>query len=551
MGADRIVLVGLSGSGKSTVGHELARRLGWDFVDTDAAVAEQAGRSIPDLFRDEGEPAFRAREQEALTAAMRRSRVVVATGGGAPTTVEGRRAIGEGFAVWLVISPAAAASRLSRDPMTETRPLLGGDPAARLAVLLEDRQRYYELADAAVDVEALDPEHVAEEIIRLWHEAGGRDVPKAPRFGVEPTEAMFGPPVVAVVRTGAATCPIVVQAGAIEHLGDFCREAGLRGRAFVLTDANVGPLFAAAALGSLQAADIPAASFEIPAGEEQKNLGTVSAVYDWLLGERVERSDFVVCLGGGVVTDLGGYAAATTLRGLPFVHVPTTLLGMVDASVGGKTGVDHPRGKNLIGAFAQPRAVVIDPRVLESLPARQRRAGWAEVIKHGLILDEPLVADLERGAGDPASMLSPGLIGRSVAIKAGVVSEDEREAGRRTLLNYGHTIGHAIEAVTGYSDYLHGEAVAIGMHAAGLISAELGLLRASALDRQQALIRAYGLPETGPGLDPAAVLAATQSDKKVRAGRIQWVVLAAIGDATTRDGVPDAVVRNALETVLR
>jgi len=273
-------------------------------------------------------------------------------------------------------------------------------------------------------------------------------------------------------------------------------------------------------------------------------------VYDWLISERVERSDFVVCVGGGVVTDLGGFAAATCLRGIAFVDVPTSLLGMVDASIGGKTGVDHTRGKNLIGAFAQPSAVVIDPRVLASLDERQLRNGWAEVIKHGFILDEGLTLELEAVAGQPEAMMSAALIARSVAIKAGVVSEDEREAGGRTLLNYGHTIGHAIEAVTGYRSYLHGEAVAVGMRAAGLIAVELGMLPADDFERQQRLIRAAGLPETAPGVPVDAVLDAAMMDKKVRRGDITWVLLERIGQATTRRGVPETVVRAAVERVL-
>jgi 3-dehydroquinate synthase len=269
-----------------------------------------------------------------------------------------------------------------------------------------------------------------------------------------------------------------------------------------------------------------------------------------LLQRKVERSDFVVCMGGGVVTDLAGFAAATVLRGIPFVHVPTTLLGMLDAAIGGKTGVDHPLGKNMVGAFAQPKAVVIDPAVLETLPDRQRRAGWAEAIKHGCILDEQFVCDLEAAAADPRSMLSADLIGRSVAIKAAIVSEDEREQGRRTLLNYGHTVGHAIEAVTGYSTYLHGEGVAIGMRAAGLIAVELGALDRTDFERQQTLIRACGLPEHAPDVPVQATIDAMSRDKKVRGGAIQWVLLDRIGHALVRDAVPEEVARRAVETVL-
>lgn len=557
MNPNVIVLVGLSGSGKSTVGKVLARQLGWQFVDTDELVEEEAGKPIPELFAQEGEAAFRRREVQALNHAVDRDHVVVATGGGAPLTPEGRAALGRGFVVWLVVSPERAAQRLAEDPTTPDRPLLEGDPEGRLRRLLQERRALYSLADAAVDVDALAPEQCAQEVIRLWQEERGR-VEGRPRFGSEQIEALqqarelgVAPgAVAATVRTPTASYPVIVQTGALDQLGAICREQKLSGRAFVITDSDVQPLFAPAAERALEAAGYGVQTFAIPAGEHHKTLATLETVYDWLLEARVERSDFVVSLGGGVVTDLAGFAAATCLRGIAFVHVPTTSLAMVDAAVGGKTGVDHPLGKNMIGAFAQPRAVVIDPAVLTTLSRRQIVAGWAEVIKHALILDPNLLRDLEDGASTPGAMVSPDLIGRSVAIKAAVVSEDEREAGRRTLLNYGHTIGHAIEAVTGYTEYLHGEAVAIGMRAAGTISVELGLLAPEELERQQRLIRAYGLPESAPGLDPEAVFQATLSDKKVRAGSVRWVLLKGLGAATTRDGVPADVVERAIATVL-
>ncbi|MGE5595508.1 MAG: 3-dehydroquinate synthase [Hyphomicrobiales bacterium] len=553
MNPNCIVLVGLSGSGKSTVGKLIANRLGWQFLDTDQLIADEAGKRVEDIFAKEGEYAFREREQRALDAATRLDHVVIATGGGAPTTAPSRDAIGRGFVVWLVVSPERAARRLAENPETEARPLLAGDPGTRLRQLLDERQSLYQLADAAVDVDSLTPEQCADEVIRLWHEERNAAHAGVRRFGSDGSTAAEdgeADPVAAVVKTPQASYPVIVQPGSLARLGGICRRLGLNGRAFVISDTAVGPIAVPGAMASLSAAGYVARSFEIPAGEAEKTLATVARVYDWLIGERVERSDFVVCLGGGVVTDLAGFAAATCLRGIAFVHVPTSLLAMVDAAVGGKTGVDHPLGKNLIGAFAQPRAVVIDPRLLESLPHRHLVNGWAEVLKHGLILDETLVSDLEDDAADPAALMSPTLIARSVAIKAAVVSDDEREAGRRTLLNYGHTVGHAIEAVTGYSTYLHGEAVAVGMHAAGRIAVEMGLLMPEELERQQRLIRLYGLPERAPGLDAAAILDATLSDKKVRGGSVRWVLLEGIGRAVVRDGVPEEVVRSAVAAVV-
>ena len=535
--AEQIFLVGLSGSGKSSVGRLAAARLGWTFIDTDTLIEETAGRSIAAIFSEQGEAAFRTLEGDALARAARSERAVIATGGGAPTHDEGRRILADGFTVWLAVSPAVAAERLARQQADEPRPLLAGDPRERLEALLEARRADYARANAAVDVDDLTPEKACEEVLRLWDEA-------------HPGSGAAIPGVAATVRTPGASYPIVVREGALADLGALCAAVGLSGRAFLLTDTGTGPLFAPTALESLKAAGFRPASMTIPAGEEHKTLATVATVYDWLLGERVERGDFLVCLGGGVVTDLGGFAAASVLRGIPFVHVPTSLLGMVDAAIGGKTGVDHPIGKNLVGAFAQPRLVLTDPSLLATLPPRHLHAGLAELVKHGFILDEELVTLLEARAGDPAALATEELIARSTAIKARVVSDDEREAGARTLLNYGHTIGHGIEAAASFSGYLHGEAVAIGMHAAGRIACETGLLPAEALDRQQSLLRACGLPERAEGVDREAVASAMRSDKKVRDGAISWVLLERIGHAAVHRDVPDKAVEAALDAVL-
>jgi 3-dehydroquinate synthase len=549
----RIFLIGLSGSGKSTTGRLLAERLAWEFIDTDDAIEREAGCTIAELFAREGEAAFRQRELRALEAAAAHEPAVIATGGGAPTIPAARPILGSGFVVWLAVSPEIAARRILAAPHGSERPLLAGDPRARLEALLQARLDLYRSADAAIDGDDLTPEEQAEEIERLWLEWQHHPAPPGERFyspaapGREAAPSLPSP--AAIVHTPTATYPVLVGEGALDALGAICRDARLEGRAFIVTDTQVEPLFAARAAQALEAAGYQSATCVIPAGENHKNLQTLASVYDFLIAHRIERTDFLVTLGGGVVTDLGGFAAATILRGVPFIHAPTSLLAMADAAIGGKTGIDHPRGKNLIGAFAQPQAVVIDPLLLRTLPARQLRNGWAELLKHGFILDETLVRDLEIAAHDGPPFMSPDLIARSVAIKAAVVSEDERESAGRTLLNYGHTVGHAIEAVTAYETYLHGEAVAIGMRAAGIIATELGLLPPADFERQQALIRRFELPESAPGLDPRAVFDATLVDKKVRAGAVRWVLLERIGKAVVRQGVPDVLVHYAIEAV--
>lgn len=285
-------------------------------------------------------------------------------------------------------------------------------------------------------------------------------------------------------------------------------------------------------------------------------MGWATRVYDFLVGRRVERDDIVIALGGGVVGDLAGFVAATFLRGMPWVQVPTSLVAMVDASIGGKVGVDHSEGKNLIGAFYQPHLVLADPEVLATLPQRELISGWAEVIKHGLILDEGLVESLEinaRGLRELEPELLTTAIARSAAIKARVVSRDETErAGKRIILNYGHTIAHGLEAATGYRRFLHGEAVAIGMMGAARLSERLGLLPTAAVERQRSLLQEFGLPASlpsrgsGPRLSTAGVVRAMELDKKVRGKAIRWVLLEGIGKAVVRGDVPQQDVRAVL-----
>lgn len=358
-----------------------------------------------------------------------------------------------------------------------------------------------------------------------------------------------------MIRVTASTGAYEVHCrwGALEDLGVLMREAGLRGAAYVITDTGAGPVAAERALASLRAAGFEADVFTVPAGEASKSLDTVRAAYDWLLDHHAERGSAIVALGGGVVGDLAGFVAATYLRGVPFVQAPTSLLAMVDASIGGKVGVDHPRGKNLVGAFYPPRLVVQDTSLLTSLPARCLREGYAEVIKHGFIQDPPMLDVLERDAARLLAVepdLTTDIVARNAAIKAKVVSEDEREGGLRAILNYGHTVGHAIEAATGYGRVLHGEAISVGMMAAAAIGERMGVTPAAVGQRQARLLGLYELSLRLPGVDVDAVLRATRLDKKVSAGRIRWVLLEDAGRPVLRDDVPDGVVREVVSALL-
>jgi 3-dehydroquinate synthase len=346
---------------------------------------------------------------------------------------------------------------------------------------------------------------------------------------------------------------ISIASGGLEHLGAGMQPLKLGQKALVVSNPVIFRRYGERVLASLTQAGFQTTHHLLPAGERYKTLNSIQKVYDTALEHRLERSSTIVALGGGVVGDMAGFAAATWLRGINFVQVPTSLLAMVDAAIGGKTGVNHPLGKNLIGAFHQPRLVLVDPQVLQTLPAREFRAGMAEVIKYGVIWDADLFTQLEAAKRlDQQRYISDELmqsiLTRSCQAKAHVVSKDEKEAGLRAILNYGHTIGHAVESLTGYKVVNHGEAVAIGMVAAGQIAVELGMWEAAATERQQALIEKTGLPTKLPtGLDIEAIVDTLQTDKKVEAGKVRFVLPTQIGTVTVTDQVPADVIRQVLQ----
>lgn len=341
------------------------------------------------------------------------------------------------------------------------------------------------------------------------------------------------------VELGAQAHPVHVGAGLLERLGELAQEAGIApGRSAVVTDANVARLYLERALGSLRAAGFDPVAIELPAGEASKSLAMLERVYDRLVEAQLDRSSAIFALGGGVVGDLAGFAAATYLRGVALVQVPTTVLAQVDSALGGKTGVNHRQAKNLIGAFYQPRLVVADVALLATLPEREFREGLAEVIKYGAIMDAPMIAELE-GAIEPILRREPAaleaIVDRSLRHKAAIVARDERESGLRAILNFGHTIGHALEASSGYGRFLHGEAVAIGMAAAARLSRAYAGLRAEEAARLAALIEAAGLPIALPqGWLSKDFTRALKLDKKRTGGAVEFVLICRLGRALTR-----------------
>ena len=567
-----LIIAGFSGTGKSLVAEEVARRLNWDYLDTDDEIAGQSGQPIAGIFHQDGEARFRELERETIKKACQQRQTVIAIGGGAMADRQNYQLLARsGLIVCLEARPETIHERLFSEaaysPETEVRPLLAADnPLERIRQLKASRQPGYAKADWTVHTDNLTVDQVAQEVIRacrlLRHCAPRDDTRKTLRNDVDKDLACL-------VETAAESYPVFVGYGLLDELGEKMKQTALSGAATIISDENVFSLYGGRAEGILRDAGFSVNSFVVPPGEETKSLDYATRIYDFLVERRAERHDVIIALGGGMVGDLAGFVAATFLRGMPWVQVPTSLVAMVDASIGGKVGVNHLEGKNLIGAFYQPALVLADPETLTTLPQRELTSGWAEVIKHGMILEEELVEFLESNVHRLAR-LEPELltraIARSAAIKAQVVSQDEKEKeGQRIILNYGHTIAHGLEAATRYKRFLHGEAVAIGMMAAAKLSQRLGPLPSAAVERQQALLQKFGLPtsfraaealnvvkgqRTNLKLSLAGITRAMELDKKVRGKAIRWVLLQDIGRAVVRSDVPQQDVLAVLQELV-
>ena len=546
MRARRIVLVGFSGVGKSTVARRLADSLGWQLLDMDAEIEQREGRSIPEIFRDSGEESFRRLERKVFSEGLQADRVVIATGGGAVVSddvwTEHMLGVPETLAVLLDAPPDSLFERLrdqqSRDRRGAERPMLAGDnPLARITALKEQRMPWYRRAEVVVPVDGRTVDEVARTIVSAA--APGRTQP-------------------ITLDVPGSTSLIRVGHGVVDQLGSTIAEKWPRARrAWIGADEQVATFHLERISKEAAASGAEVRAVTFPSGEGSKSMSGLSLIYDALLGQGIERSDVVVALGGGVSGDLVGFAAATVLRGVGLVQVPTSLLAMVDSSVGGKTGINHATGKNLIGAFHQPEHVLIDPALLTTLPDREYRSGWAEIIKHGLIEastpagDSGLFQLIRENADSLATSMSPllsGIIARNVEIKASVVRADERETGLRAILNFGHTLGHAVEAA-GYQ-LLHGEAIAVGLHGAMRLGVETGRISSDYADEVVDLLQRFGLP-TAVTAEADRIHQLMQSDKKRVSGEQQWILPNAGGGVSIVRGVSAEAAGAALASILR
>jgi shikimate kinase/3-dehydroquinate synthase len=559
--AGNIILTGFSYTGKTKAGQVVAKKLGWKFFDIDEEIVRLSGKPVAEIFAHDGEGKFRELETRVLERVCQGTKMVISTGGGAIMNAINRRLMMDsGVIVCLEAKPSTIYRRLlkdAEDPANkEVRPLLSGhEPLKRIEWLKQFRQPYYAQADWTVHTDNLTLEEVADEVLLGWRygNRGRAEVPVLP--DARETEAPYCEQsgAACVVTTATESYPVFVGWGFLEQLGRRMRNAGLWGRAHIISDDGVFPLYGERVTKILEASDFVVDSFIIPQGERSKSFETAVRIYDWLVANRAERNDNIVALGGGVIGDLAGFVAATFVRGMPLVQVPTSLIGMVDSSIGGKVGVNHPRGKNLIGAFYQPRLVIADTQTLATLPQRELTSGWSEVIKHAMIRDPNLLEILEKKVGGLLKVeggITSEVVARSAVIKAKIVSEDEKERSIRIILNYGHTIAHGLEAATNYERFLHGEAVSIGMMGAAMISRQMGLVFQELVDRQHNLLKRFGLPTTCSDIDMERLLQAMELDKKVAGRRLRWVLLAAVGHPVIRDNVPQETAASVIHKLI-
>jgi shikimate kinase / 3-dehydroquinate synthase len=532
-----IILVGMMGAGKTTVGKLLAKHLGKTFIDSDEEIQRRTGVTIPHIFDVEGEAGFRVRESGVIQEILKQDDIVLATGGGAILNAQNRLLMKQnGIVVYLKSSVHDLWQRTRHD---HNRPLLQTEnPRAKLQELHDQRDPLY--SEAADMIMHTGKQSVQILLERLQHK-------------LEEMNQMTGSETtLRTLNVGLAerSYPIHIGSGLLKRF-ELLLPHIPKMRTVIVSNTTVAPLYLGQLVDGLSTNGVQVQTITLPDGEQYKSGESLNTIYDALLSARSERSTPLIALVGGVIGDITGYAAATYLRGVPFIQIPTTLLSQVDSSVGGKTGINHPMGKNMIGAFYQPRVVLADTTTLNTLPDKELRAGLAEVIKYGLIRDLPFLEWLEANIEKLLSRDTAALqyaIARSCQNKADVVGADELESGERALLNLGHTFGHAIENGMGYGVWLHGEGVAAGTIMAADLSQRLGWLGEGDVSRVRKLFERAGLPVVAPKLGTAKYQQLMGLDKKVADGKVRFVLLKALGNAVITGDVPQALLEQTLET---
>lgn len=547
-----IVVAGPPGAGKSTVGRLLAERMGVPFADTDELVAERAGKDIPDIFLDDGEAAFRAWERETVATALAERTGVLSLGGGAVLDPASQELLRGHVVVFLDVSLRYAGRRSGFD---QGRPLLALNPRGQWLELMKKRRPVYEsLATHTVNTDALEPAQVAGAIMAQLAAHASEPASGAETEGAHTVVHVgpgSGPEAYDVVIGTGVEERIAALLGAGEHAGS---EADPRltaaGRALVVHAAPVADL-ASRIEDRLSARGIEVHSAALPDGEAAKTVDVAARLWSQMGTAGFTRSDVVVAVGGGAVTDLGGFVAASWLRGVPVLNVPTTALGMVDAAVGGKTGINTAEGKNLVGAFHPPAGVFADLTSLRTLPRADLAAGLAEVVKGGFIADPRILELVEEHpdeALDPDSAVLRELVERKIAVKASIVTGDLKESGAREFLNYGHTFAHAIENLEDYR-WRHGDAVAVGMVFAAELARLAGVLEAEVVDRHRRVLTSLGLPVTYSAGRFDEALTIMRRDKKTRGNTLRFIVLRDIARPERLVAPDDEMLREAYRAI--
>ncbi len=537
--ASAIILTGFMGTGKSVVAELLSRRWGLKSIDSDAMLEEQAGTSIAEIFAARGEQHFRDLETKVIAQLAGQCGLIISTGGGMllhEHNVELLRRMGP-----IICLQASAETIMERTADSDERPLLNRpDAAAEIRRLLAERDEAYRRADYHITTDELTPQQVTDAV-----EEAVRTDPRGCLLAPEPVEIP--------VELGDDSYTIHIGKGLLNAVEEIAAPDQRGQRAAVITDDNLEELYASAVAESLERAGWNVTLFAVPSGEGSKTLATAGQLCEQLAEAGLDRGSVVFAVGGGMVGDLAGFVAAVYMRGIPFIQVPTTLLAQVDASVGGKVAVDLPRAKNLVGSFHQPRAVIVDIETLSTLSDSQFQSGLAEVIKHAAIADAQMFGYLEQKleqvmARDRVSLKY--LLARNCQIKAEVVAADPHEQGQRAVLNFGHTIGHALERAAPQWQLSHGEAVAAGMIAESEVAVEKKLSEPKVAQRLRQLITQAGLQPDLSGIDPQQAWLAMSADKKLRGGRLRLPVVPRIGEVILTEQIQLADLREALERLL-